>query len=325
MSITSISFAYVQYSSTAAMAQPRVPAPVAAPVAQPEPSRDCRHRECDSPRKSPLFRALVDALAQMARPTQTSAAAGATAAPAAPATTAGAAANSGAVSAAGDAASTTATPTAPAAEAAAEAGGETVDLEEALMNFARALMQALRGDGHRSRRDDEEERGQHHHHHHRGYQRWADPAEGVERLSHRVGASAAAAVAPANAAATATAAKANNVIVQDDVSLEPTNAVTTGATAGTEAAAGNAGNTSVQLTININVSAANSQVGRTQERLLNAFGSLQQALGRTVDENSGSLRAQLTAFLQALAQRMRGDDGAVSDTAAPGTLLNTTA
>ena len=80
MTITSLTFAFVQYGSTADMARTRTPsspAPVAETAPAPTPvsdARSCEHRSsCDGPQHSPLYRALTSALSSMVQSARPSA------------------------------------------------------------------------------------------------------------------------------------------------------------------------------------------------------------------------------------------------------------
>jgi hypothetical protein len=304
MSITSLSFAFIQYTGTVAMAEPKAPAPTPASVPKAAPEESCRHGGCDSPRKSPLMRVLNDALAEMVRTAQPSASG-------TPATTTTA---PGATAAAGSGA--------PAQDAKAPeaAKSDTTDLEHALMDFARALMQALRSAGRQGEREDGGECDHHHRHH--GRHQWGDPAQRVDMLGRSFDMTAPIGTAPAASPNSKCAAQP----VAQDAAVSTTRdgaAPVAGETAMTATSAPQA-TTVYAATVSIQHEDAPSRLGGFQQRLLDAFGALQQAAGRPAAQEHNSLKEQLAAFLQALAQRLRGDD-TVSADATPGALLSTTA
>jgi hypothetical protein len=209
-----------------------------------------------------------------------------------------------------------------------------VSLEDALMDFARALMQALRTGGRHGSGDGEQERHAHRHHHHHGHHhggvRWGDPAERVEMLGRRFGATdvaaTAAAATPAASNADPVSASATDLAVQDETSAAPVTSAAPQASEPVAAAASVPQSTTIFVaTINFNGKAPGAPMNRVQENLLSAFDSLQQALGRPAGDDKSSLKEQLTSFLQALAQRLRGDEEVMTDTVAPGALLSTTA
>ncbi len=324
MTITSLSFSFVQYTSTVATADARAAAPALTPAPQPVAQDSCHGGGCDSPRRSPLFRALKDALLEMTR----------SALPAVASSTASTPSTAGAAAASTAATSTTAgtAQATPSAEAAA-APAAAPDHEHAMMDFARALMQALRSGFQQGRGDDGEHegRGRHHHHHHHGHRGWGDPAQRVDGLAQRVGAAPApgmpapdtsvaptptpsSAVAPAAPASATTPAPAP----MGDVTLEPAVAGAASAAAGSQNAVIFVASISIQQTA---AAAAASPFGT----LLNAFAGLQQAMGKPV-ASGDSLRSELSAFLQSLAQRLRGEDPATAEAATqPGALLSVAA
>ena len=301
--ITSLSFAYLQYSSTTAVAatQPAAGAPAPAPL--PVTRDNCRD-PCDTPRRSPLFRALKDALMEMAQSTKP-----------APGTLASAAS-------AADAAATNPIP------AATPEGADTSrDLEEALMAFARTLMQAMRDEfGGRRERAHEDDVGRGHRHHHHGHGRWGDPAQRVEALAQQVGPPA---LAPA---ATATPPVVTNASpVADDVTTEPVQAPSAADTAeGPTAAASPSGTSSMVIVVaSMQVSPADaapvpaSPIAGVHQRLLDAFAALQKAMGKTAANSGDALKSELGDFLRALADRLRGADAATAEAATqPGALLS---
>ena len=310
MTITSLSFAFVQYSATAPTASTPKPA-ATAPAPAPAVQDGCHRAGCDSPRRSPLYRAIQDALSQMmpaaATSTSAPASAGSTAAPA------------------------TATTTATAAvEVATPAASAPIDLEEAMMNFARALMQALRHDSRQGHDDGHGEQRHGHHGHHHGHGRWGDPAQRVDALAQQVSGGSAAAVAVTAAAndSAVTPSQASAVPVTStvgDASSEPV--VTSQTTTPTGAAAIPTGSSGTMIFVAaIQVNSAAAAPKSPFAGLLEAFSSLQQAMGKPAASADNSLKSELAAFLQTLAQRLRGEDPATAEAATqPGALLSVAA
>jgi len=316
MMITSLSFAYLQYSSTpaAAAAQPvaGAPAPAPRPVAQDE---CCGHN--DTPRRSALFRALKHALTEMAQ----------SATPAAGAPASGAAATD-ATAANNETAATNQT------SANADASPE---LDDALMAFARTLMQVMRDEfgGRRERAQGQDDGRGHHHHGHghgHGHGRWGDPAQRVEALAQQV--SAPARNTPAG---TGPAGETTPSPALGDVTTEPVNATAvadaTHATNGPVATASAAGTTSTVIFVaSIQVKQADvvpdqmSPYAGPHQRLLDAFAAVQKALGKPEAVSGDALKGELGIFLQALAERLRGEDSATAEAATqPGALLSVAA
>ena len=312
MSISSISLALVPFSGVRPAAPPAAaaiaPAPAAAPAPAPAPTPaptpatpplpTASHQQacCDSPRKSPLFRALMSALGAMATPT------------AAPA-------------------SSTPTGTA-AAPAAAPAAGQALpatsndhaDVEQAVFQFARALMQALRGDR-GGEREDGERRGEgedgdrehHDHGHHYGQykNRWQDPLARIETLAARYASPAAAAPTTASLATPATDAAAP---AHGQAPTVP----------GTDAQGAAVAPAAVPAASGI-VAPKQSPVAGWNDRLMSAFDQLQQALGRPA-ANAASLKESLSGFLRDLATQLRGDGSTPgADPSAPGSLISVAA
>lgn len=310
---------------------------------------------CEGPRRSPLLKALVQALREvLAAPTTTTgtaeaaakadgakaatsakSAAGAVSTAEAKAAKAAAAAKATDTTTAAESVKTDAVATEAAAEvdkAPAAAGGDA--LEQALTAFARALMQALRG-------GDEGKHGHHHGHgHHFGRREgmgWGDdPAQRLDKLASMV-AQAALGTAPAKPTAPATAPTSGSTAGSSASAGTASTAATAAATAADEAqpvaeaaAAPAPAPTTLVLEIRLvpGVSSA-SPWARAADDLVSAFGSLQQALGRSTaaEGSEGSVRDQLTTFLRNLAARVRGDDAAMAEVepTRPGALLSVTA
>ena len=333
MSITSLTLAFVQYGSVAAPA----PAAAAAPAPAPAPALasnagSCEHRNtCDSPRRSPLYRALMDALGSMANsaaPTTPRPGAEPTT-PVVPTAAGTRAAPSTNRASAADAA-TEVTPAAATGTEATPAASAPVDLEEAVMNFARALMQALRGAGQADDGQGDEGRrahGHHHHHHEHhdhGRRSWGDPAQRIEQLGARIGAPVSVDPAdlpiavPDEASAPAPVTTIAPVETASEVVAPATNAAVP-TPAGTPT-------TMLYIQLSMNDAAPKaSPFNRATQGLVQAFGSLQQALGLPATEGPDSLKAQLGAFLQALAEKLRGGEGNALASTQPGALLNVSA
>ena len=224
-------------------------------------------------------------------------------------------------------------------KAPAAAGGDA--LEQALTAFARALMQALRG-------GDEGKHGHrgHGHGHHFGRREgmgWGDdPAQRLDKLASMVAQAAlgtaptkpAAPAAPTSPASTSASAAGSTAGSTSAAAAEAAATTTTTAADATQAAAevtaapAPAPATLVlEIRIVPGVSSA-SPWARAADELVSAFGSLQQALGRSTGaDNEGSVREQLTTFLRNLAARVRGDEAAMTDVepTRPGALLSVTA
>lgn len=316
MMVTSLSFTYTQVSAPAATSATRQRAPEA--QAQPV-ARDEGRRASDMPQRSPMYRALKEALAAMAQ------------------TTTGAGASSSASQASEASATRTETPAVDAAAASGAAGEATaLSLDDALANFAQALMQALRDQfGSRRERDSEHGDGHHHHHHHHGRRGWGDAAQRVDALAQQVGATASQTVDGTTAAAAAGVTTSHTVAVAADA---PTSTATPAAASqpSTEPVQPNAAATATaepssaaRITINVTLNLVQGQDSTASKSpfqgLIDAFARLQKALGQP-DDDADALPQRLSAFLQALADQLRGEDAASTDVATqPGTLISVTA
>lgn len=347
MTITSLTFAFVQYGSTADMARTRTPtspAPVAETAPAPAPvsdARSCEHRSsCDGPQHSPLYRALTSALSSMvqsARPSAPSSGPEKTtpvAPQAASAVAAAGAASTASTTAATDAADAAAAAT-PATETATEtAAAAPVNVEEAVMNFARALMQVLRGTAPREGRDDGEGRRMHGHRHHRdhghehqdwGRRSWGDPAQRIEQIGAQIGAPT---PVRAPVAVTGTPATPVSTPVATPTATPATAPADLAPVVASAAAPQPPSASTTMLYIQINMSEAApkaSSFSRATEGLVQAFGTLQQALGLPAADSPGSLQAQLGAFLQTLAEKLRGSDSNSLANMQPGAMLKVSA
>ena len=284
MAIATLSSAFMPYGRGADAGRVRgaaAPTPVPAAAA-------CTHETREGPRRTPLLRALMDALGSMveAAPPST-----------APITT--------------DAAP------APAATATS-ADATSSDLDDALMNFAHALMQALRGARSGDGDSDGEQHGHGHHglHHDFGRRAWGDPAQRVAQLAAQSGAAAPASAAAVNTPSVPPAPSTAQAATVGDTVLDPAAATSFAAAAGTSAPA---------WVVHIDISGTSPwarPLQRLQQSLLDAFGALQQARGVAAADSGNSLSSQLTAFLQALAERLRSDAADAADAARPGALVD---
>lgn len=256
-------------------------------------ARSDEPRHHDGARRSPLYRALIGALRELvAQPPATPT----------PIATDAAAAPVDAVSA----------PT-PSADTGA-------DVEQALMNFSRALMQTLRGDEDGPGRHG---RGHGHHaHHDHGRRAWGDPARRIEQVGVQIGAEPVPGPTPVVDATTAPDAD-NAASTPDAGTTAPADSLTPVASVTAPTAAPSAGSTVINLTINIAPPPASRPV---EGGLLDAFRELQQALGRGPSgsgDGAASLGTQLASFLRALADRLAQDAPAVTDLSTqPGALID---
>ena len=295
MSISTIAFAFTRYPSSSAVPTPAGAAP-AAPAAAPAPvpAPPATESHGDSPRKSPLFRALMSALSELAV----------------------------AVPAAETAPSASAAATEDASGAAAAPATDGADVEQAVFQFARALMQAVRGrHSHEGERD-----GEHHHHgHHFGHHRdrWHDPVARLETLATRVDAAATASAAPAQAVTGSSASPTADAATVDAATTVPAEAAPA-ADAASPAAAGPA--MIVVAMYKTDGPAAASPFGGMFDRLLDSFANMQQALGKPAAADRATLAQSLGTFLEQLAARLRGDAPSMTaDPTAPGALIDVAA
>lgn len=207
--------------------------------------------------------------------------------------------------------------------AAGAADPNAADLDEALMTFARALAQALRGNDHGEDRrdgDGERRRGDHHgHHHHRDRLAVGDPAQRVEALGARLGTTRSGAPAAATPdTAAVPASPADDGVATQAVPTTPASTTPQSTSAGANVVF-------IAVLGTPNTGSPFSSLNRVQERLVDAFAGLQQALGRPAADGRDTLRVQLSAFLQALAQRLGGEAIPGDEATAPGALLDVSA
>ena len=281
MSIGSVSLAFFQFSSVRSAAPPATVDAVPAPSAPPLATAPQHEAWCDSPRKSPLFRALMSALTSIATPAPT------TAAPA-PAPT------------------------------VAPAPDEDGNVQQAVFQFAHALMQAL-GGGSRDEREERDGRGddgddhphEHHDHgHHYGQfkHRWQDPMARLDALAARYATPAAAPAA--GSPATPAAPTTDTPAATDSAAAPATDAALPVAVAAPAVAV---------------PAAVTSPLAGWNDRLMRTFDQLQQALGRP-EADTVSLKESLSNLLSDLAARLRGEGAAPgASPSAPGSLIDVTA
>ena len=284
MTPISFSVAFVPYQK---------PPPADAAATKPVPAAAQPQRgpeDYDTPRHSPLFRALVEALDSIVGSLQ---------APGAKAVDA-------------------------AAPAQTEGNDAPVDLEQAMLKFAKALMQVMRGALHGDDGPKGEGHGHghhvHHHHHHDSHAKWGDPAQRVEQIAVKVGATqpvepqadvAPAAVAAAPAVEGAPIATANTI-------AEPLPAQ--------DLPRADAGSTMIVVKLSINdLAPATARADHAEQSLVNAFATLRKALGADENDASSTVREQLSTFLQMLAEQLRTGEVDAYQATQPGALLHVTA
>lgn len=315
MSVTSISFAFVRFD-TAGPAAAAAPARQAAPPQQPHPPAPAH--EHHGVRKSPLVRALMGALSDLV----------------AHATPPGGAAAAAVAASGAETPVTIRSATEPSAPAATDpaATANATDLDDALLNFARALAQALRGNRHGDDRHDEggEHRRDRHHGHHHRHDRLAvgDSAQRIEALGARLGAARS---GPSTVATAPAAPQATPVDATTALPTTASSASTDGSALTPVAGAAPASGATASGVVFIAVFGAPSLSSRAspldpvQDRLIDAFVGLQQALGQTVAQSRDDSSVQLAAFLQALAQRLGGEGVDGHEPTAAGALVDVSA
>ena len=313
MTVLSVSFAYLQYS--AGVNATRTPSTEPKPAPAPAPAAPSEHAGCDSPRRSPLVRALTEALGELVKQQ-----------PSAQTTTATSTDAVARSSGAADRTAANGSQATPASDAAAATASTTrtdndngATLEQALMAFARALGQALRGDtGH----GDDAGRGHHHRHHHRGRHGWGDASQRVEQLAAQMG-------APAPAAGTASADAVADTASSDAVTntTQPTAAEPASAQVGDQVlqpvrANSEASTQATVVYVKLELKSDAATLPRAQRRLLDSFAQLQQALGRPEANDGDALKSQLAEFLRALANKLDGTAATVAAPTQSGSLIS---
>ena len=333
MSITSVSFTFVNMYASQAPSAVRPAAERAAPVETAKAVEPQRYEG----KQNRLVQAMMTALRELgvggtsAAPVAATGNASAGAAAAAVSGTAPAAAND--ASAEAGAASEVA-----ATKAADSAGG---DLASAVYQFAHELMKSMRqagrgdsgGDGMRGEGDDGSRRHHHQHvhghhgHHgrhgggHHGWRRegYGDMSQRLEALANRY----APQPATASAATPIASAASMTLTVESDpaVVAEPDAPATTVSAAGATAAAEEGVADPIASTI---AEPAGANAGPARNPLLQAFSKLFSALqpqaAATMSESD--MAGKLRQFLQSLAQALKPDVMAQPDTPAVGGLLN---
>jgi hypothetical protein len=229
--------------------------------------------------------------------------------------------------------------------------GSSVNLQDALVQFAHALAAALRG----GRGDDAsgQERGHGHHHRHRHGGHGQDPAARLGALAARLAAdtppapsattatSAASSAAPAVSSAPATGpaaldATAASAAASASTLAEPAAAApipsTMPAPAATAATAPNvtaaAADSSLVVAVLPQAQGGNgsSPFAGYLDRLMDSFARLQQAMDKPAAKDEKTLQAALVAFLRDLAARLAGEAGApTTDPMAAGALIDVAA
>lgn len=250
---------------------------------EPKPADKAERRDAEreGPRRSPLFNAIKDALTDLvAQPTSTGA---------------------------------TQTAEAPATEASA---ADSDKLDQAITEFARALMHALR----EGRGPHGEGRGHHfghaHGHHRHG---WDNAAQRVEKLAQQVAPEAVAqpVEAPVKAAPT-------------ELPVEPAEAVPgTEITPVAPPATKPAEQTpaSQNLHVKIDLGLAESPWKSVHDDLIESFDELRRAIGgpETKDKDKASLEEQLSELLVALAVKLQANELHTAALAPAGSLLSVVA
>jgi hypothetical protein len=222
-----------------------------------------------------------------------------------------------------------------AAPATAATDVSALDLDEALMNFAHALTQMLRGaqqgddsverEGDGPRRRDHFHHQEHHDHRHgHGRAAWGDPAQRIAQLGAQMGASAPGPV-PAPQAAANAIASAVPVATAIDTALPETPASdATANSVGAIESPSTGASLAMPAAVNLNVYVTLpwvSPANEAKQGLLDAFGTLQHSLGLPAADGP-SLKAQLSAFLQALAEKLRDGDASANAMTRAGALLS---
>lgn len=330
MTTVSLSVAFVPYRPLAETPAARDAAPPAAVAksAQTAMAPSCSTGDCDTPRRSPLFRALMEALDSVVGSAKApgmkaeySTAQAAAAAPATPSV-----ANVDEIT---DAAATAVKPESLSAKAPVD--DKPVDLEQAVMSFARALMQVMRGAQHSDGGGKGEGDGHRiHRHRHHEHMAWGDPAQRVEQLGVQIGAAAPAKAPAAEVKATSDAPAVvvdhDAVVASDAAEVAPDSAAVLDPAQTITLAGSSAQSTMLYVKLSIDDLAPwASSATRAEQSLLNAFGTLQKALGMAATDDRPSLKEQLSAFLQALAEKLRTGEVDSFDATQPGALLHVTA
>lgn len=248
--------------------------------------------EREGPRRSPLFNAIKDALTDLVAQT----------------------ASTGVVE------GETPTPQAPATEAAVDSD----KLDQAITEFARALMHALR----EGRGPHGEGRGHHfghaHGHHRHG---WDNAAQRVEKLAQQV---APEPVAKPVEASAETPAEASVKTTPTELPVEQAEAVPgTEITPITPPATKPADKTAATLNLHVKIDLglAESPWKSVHDDLIESFDELRRAIGgpETEDKDKASLEEQLSELLVALAVKLQANELNTAALAPAGSLLSVVA
>jgi len=236
----------------------------------------------EAPRRSPLFNAIKDALTELVtQPQQTEAPA--------------------------------------ATETTDSAPADSDKLEQAITEFARALMHALR----EGRGSHGEGRGHHfghaHGHHRHG---WDNAAQRVEKLAQEIAPAPAPAPKPVEAPVEAAATELPVAQAETVPATEVTQAPTTD-TAPAEKKA----TLTLNLHVKIDLGLAESPWKSVHDDLIESFDELRRAIGgpETKDKDKESLEEQLSELLVALAVKLQSNELQTAALAPAGSLLSVVA
>lgn len=316
MAISSISLTYVNMSG---MPSASTPVGAVAPAANDDATTKKASCEGHEPRRrNVLFDAMMSALRELglAKPASQGSATttGTPAAPAAGSTPAGTPAD-----ATGAAPTTGATPATDAAPGTAPATTAAASLEDAVLSFAHALWQALRGDeGSNQRRGRDDDDGDHHrrHHHHHGHHHgrdYAGLASRIEALAVRIE-TAAPGAAPAVTSPAGTPPKLPGT---DPVPMDVA-APTTAANAATSGAVATSGAIATPAAPAEVTAPAKGSLAESFAAMLKLLRGGDQTTGPTAPE------ASLATFLHSLARGLDADRSAPSMTVV-GVMINVSA
>lgn len=310
MTPVSLSVAFAPYQKTS-------PADVA--LAKPAPAEAQPKRVSegyDTPRQSPLFRALVETLGSVVASLQAPGTK-TVEAPTPAAVPVAAAAAAGSSNDVKEIAEPVAKPVSAPAEN--DDADRPVDLEQVVLKFAKALMHVMRGALH----GEEGRKGHGHqvHHHHHDHAKWGDPAQRIEQVAVKVGATLPveppAEAAPA-AVVAAPAIVSPPIAVVDDVAEPlPTQDLPRGS---------GVPSTMIHVKLSINdLTPATAPTEQAEQSLVNAFATLRKALGADEDNDRATVREQLSNFLRILAEQLRTGEIDADQATQPGALLHVTA
>lgn len=251
---------------------------------EPKPAEKTEQGDAErtGPRRSPLFTAIKQALTELVAPaaqTDTTAAGEAT----------------------------------PAAPADADSAADSEALDQAITEFARALMHALR----EGRGPHGEGRGHHYGHAH-GHQRhgWDNAAQRVEKLAQEL--APAPAPQPVEAPVTALPVEQAETVPATEITAAP--ATDTAAAPKTAPAPAEQ-----NLHVKIDLGLAESPWKSIHDDLIESFAELQRAIGGPDSESEDSLEERLSEMLVALAVKLQTDELHTAALAPAGSLLSVVA